>query len=102
MRGAFQSCHCGYWIGAAHTRRGYTSEALALVLRHAFARLALHRVEANMLPRNAASRGVAQKCGLRQEGLAKRYLNVNGVWEDHEIWAITAEERAELRPRIAP
>lgn len=92
VRGAFQTCHCGYWIGAAYAGQGFMTEALTLALRHAFKELKLHRVEANMLPRNAASRAVVKKCGLHQEGLATNYLRINHHWEDHEIWAITAEE----------
>lgn len=92
VRGAFQSCYAGYWIGQPFARRGYTSEALALALRFAFGTLKLHRVEANILPRNRPSKGLVKKLGFRYEGTAKRYLSINHIWEDHEHWAITAEE----------
>lgn len=93
-RGAFQSCYLGYWIGAEFTRRGLMSEAVLLTLRHAFATLKppLHRVEANIVPRNRASKGLARKVGFRYEGTAKRYLRIAGKWEDHEHWAMTIED----------
>jgi ribosomal-protein-alanine N-acetyltransferase len=92
VRGAFQSCYVGYWIGEAFARQGFATEALGLVLGFAFRKLKLHRVEANIVPRNRASRALARKCGLRYEGTSKRYLRVAYRWEDHEHWAITAEE----------
>ena len=94
VRGAFQSCYVGYWIGAAHTRRGYTTEALRLAVDFAFRTLELHRVEANIVPRNRPSKGLVKKLGFRYEGTAKRYLSINHRWEDHEHWAITREEWA--------
>lgn len=91
-RGAFQSCYLGYWIGATFTRQGLMTEAVRLAISHAFGKLKLHRVEANIVPRNRASKGLARKVGMRYEGTAKRYLRIAGVWEDHEHWAVTAEE----------
>lgn len=91
-RGAFQSCYVGYWIGAAHAGRGLMTEALGLALKFGFGTLALHRVEANIVPRNKPSRRLVKKLGFRYEGTAKRYLRIAGRWQDHEHWAITAEE----------
>ena len=91
-RGAFQSCYLGYWIGEGFTRRGLMTEAVRLALRHAFKVMKLHRVEANIVPRNRASKGLAKKVGMRYEGTAKRYLKIAGRWEDHEHWAVTVEE----------
>jgi ribosomal-protein-alanine N-acetyltransferase len=91
-RGAFQSCYLGYWIGVPFTRQGLMTEAVRLALRHAFTKLKLHRVEANIVPRNRASKKLARKVGMRYEGRAKRYLKVAGKWEDHEHWAQTIEE----------
>ena len=61
----------------------------------AFRRLGLHRVQAAVMPRNAASIRVLEKNGFRREGLAPRYLRINGEWEDHLIFARTAEDEAE-------
>lgn len=83
VRGAFQSCFLGYKLDEAYLRRGYMTEAVEKCLEIAFCELGLHRVEANIMPRNTASRGVVQKLGFEPEGLARRYLEINGVWEDH-------------------
>lgn len=90
--GALQGCDLGYWIGKEFTRRGYMTEALLLAIRHAFGPLELHRVEANVQPHNAASIGVLKKAGLRFEGVALRFLQINGKWCDHQRWALTIEE----------
>jgi ribosomal-protein-alanine N-acetyltransferase len=92
QRGPFQSSYVGYWIDEACTGEGYTPEALACVCRTAFEDLNLHRVQISIIPRNAASRRVVEKLGIRDEGTAERYLEINGVWEDHIRYAITAEE----------
>jgi ribosomal-protein-alanine N-acetyltransferase len=91
-RGPFQSAYLGYWIDESVAGLGLIPEAVALVLQYAFEQLALHRVQISIIPRNAASIRVVQKLGLRSEGVALRYLEINGVWEDHERFAITAEE----------
>lgn len=83
VRGAFQSCHLGYKLDQEKVRRGYMSEALALVVGYAFETLQLHRLEANILPRNKASLRTVEKLGFYHEGLALKYLNINGCWEDH-------------------
>ena len=92
QRGPFQSCYVGYWIDEAAAGNGYTPEALVVAARFAFETLRLHRLQVSIVPRNAASLRVAAKLGLRNEGLAERYVEVNGVWEDHYRFAITAEE----------
>ena len=63
--------------------RGYMTEVVNKVLEIAFEDLKLHRIEANIMPRNIPSIKVVQKCGFEKEGVSKKYLNVNGVWEDH-------------------
>ncbi|MEK8130078.1 GNAT family N-acetyltransferase [Paenibacillus filicis] len=83
VRGSFQSCHLGYKLDQAETNRGYMTEALREVIRIAFEELRLHRIEANIMPRNRASLQVVEKLGFISEGLAKQYLYINGVWEDH-------------------
>lgn len=92
QRGPFQNCYVGYWIDEALAGNGYTPEALALVLRFAFEELSLHRVQIAIIPRNHASRRVVQKLKLREEGIAHRYLEINGEWEDHVRYAMTKEE----------
>lgn len=83
VRGAFHSCFLGYKLDAACLRRGYMTEAVRETVRIAFRELGLHRIEANIMPRNSASLGVVKKAGFEPEGIAIRYLKINGVWEDH-------------------
>ncbi len=92
QRGPFQSANVGYWIDEASAGRGYMPEAVAVILRQAFEHLGLHRVEAAIVPRNDRSRRVAEKLGMRDEGISSRFLQIRGVWEDHVRYAITVEE----------
>ncbi|HUQ39052.1 MAG TPA: GNAT family protein [Acidimicrobiales bacterium] len=95
QRGPFQNAYVGYWMDEALAGHSYTPEATVVLFRYAFEELALHRLQVAIIPRNTASRRVAEKLGLREEGIAERYLQINGVWEDHVRYAITAEEWAE-------
>jgi len=99
-RGPFQSAYVGYWIDERHAGQGYVPEATVLVLRFAFEQLRLHRLQISIIPRNSASRRVVEKLGLRDEGVAERYLEIGGVWEDHVRYAITAEEWDERREEL--
>lgn len=90
--GSFRSAYTGYYIGAPFARQGYMTEALWLVLRHAFTMLRLHRLEANVQPGNAASIALVRRVGFRLEGYSPRYLKIGGRWRDHERWAILREE----------
>lgn len=101
QRGPFQSAFVGYWIDEAHAGHGYVPEAVVLTLRFAFEELGLHRVEAAIVPRNLRSRRVAAKLGLREEGVSERFLQIQGVWEDHVRYAITSEEWAARREAYA-
>ena len=92
QRGPFQSAFGGYWIDAGPAGTGLVPEGVAVVSRFAFEELALHRVEAASVPRNDRSLRVAAKLGLRREGTSERFLQIQGVWEDHARFAITAEE----------
>jgi [ribosomal protein S5]-alanine N-acetyltransferase len=92
QRGPFQSAYVGYWIDEKHAGQGYMPEALVLLCNTAFEDLHLHRVQVSLIPRNTASRRVVEKLGIRDEGVAQRYLEINGTWEDHIRYAITVEE----------
>lgn len=94
QRGPFQSAYIGYWISQTVAGNGYTPEALVAVMRFAFEELGLHRVQIAIIPRNSASRRVVEKLGIREEGIALRYLEINGIWEDHVRYAVTSEEWA--------
>lgn len=81
--GAFRSCFLAYKTDGALLRQGYGSEAVNAVVDFAFHGLGLHRVEANIMPRNQASLALARACGFREEGRSPAYLQINGVWEEH-------------------
>lgn len=81
--GAFRSAFLGYKLDGDLTGQGYMTEAVAAVTDFAFSQLRLHRIEANVMPRNRASLRVLEKNGYENEGLSRYYLNINGVWEDH-------------------
>lgn len=91
-RGAHQNAYVGYWIDEALAGQGYMPESVVAVLQFCFEQLLLHRVQISIIPRNTASRRVVEKLGIRPEGVAERYLEINGVWEDHIRYAITVEE----------
>ncbi len=100
QRGPLQSGFIGYWIDEAQAGQGLTPEAVVTLMQYAFETLRLHRIEINIIPRNAPSRRVVEKLGLRFEGVAERYLEIDGAWEDHARFAITAEEWAERAPEL--
>jgi [ribosomal protein S5]-alanine N-acetyltransferase len=100
QRGPFQSCYVGYWIDERHAGHGYVPEALVVLVRFAFEELRLHRVQIAIIPRNTNSRRVVEKLAVRDEGTAQRYLEINGVWEDHVRYAITVEEWNERRDAL--
>ena len=100
VRGAMQTGTIGYWIDHKHAGNGYVAEGVAAIMKFAFDDLNLHRLEVCIIPRNANSKRVAEKLGLRLEGLAERFLEINGVWEDHLRYAITSEEWHERRDAL--
>jgi ribosomal-protein-alanine N-acetyltransferase len=100
QRGPFQSASIGYWVDQAWAGQGLVPEAVVVTLRFAFEMLGLHRVEISIIPRNAASRRVAEKLDLRLEGVAERFLEIDGEWEDHVRYAMTAEEWQSRRDQL--
>ena len=81
--GPFLSCFLGYKLHKDYLKKGYMSEALEKIINIAFDEFKLHRIEANIIPKNIASQKLVQKFGFENEGLSKKYLKINGVWEDH-------------------
>ena len=92
VRGGFQSAALGYYALEPHAGRGLMREGLSLVLKHAFSKMKLHRVEANIQPNNRASIALVKKCGFAKEGFSRRFVKVCGQWKDHERWALLAED----------
>ena len=93
VRGAWENATMGYFVDQAHGRRGVATEAVGLALTFAFGPCRLHRVQAAVMPHNAASKRVLEKNGFRHEGFSPRYLRLAGSWRDHELFAVTVEER---------
>ena len=91
FHGNFRSAYLGISAGAPFAGKGHMSEGLGLVLRHAFGKLGLHRLEANIQPANRRSIRLVRRAGFRREGFSPRYLRIFGRWRDHERWAVTVE-----------
>jgi len=100
QRGPFQNAYIGYWMDEAMAGHSYTPEAVVVLLQFAFEELGLHRAQISIIPRNTASRRVVEKLDLRDEGIAQRYLEINGNWEDHIRYAITSEEWHDRRDEL--
>ena len=92
-RGPAQAGTLGYWVGAPHARQGYMREAIVALVHHAFTALDLSRLEAACLPENAASRGLLERAGFKYEGVAQSYLQINGRWRTHVLYAMLRADR---------
>ncbi|WP_176248204.1 GNAT family N-acetyltransferase [Sulfitobacter sp. HGT1] len=92
-RGPAQAGTLGYWTGESFARRGYMREAIEATVHHAFTRLDLSRIEAACLPENAASRGLLEKTGFKYEGVAQSYLQIDGRWRNHVLYAQLRNDR---------
>ena len=92
VRGALRSGHLGYWVDSAVAGRGIASLAVALVCDHAFGPVGLHRLQADIRPENRPSQRLVERLGFRQEGLLRRYLDIDGDWRDHLSYALLAED----------
>jgi ribosomal-protein-alanine N-acetyltransferase len=92
-RGVTQSCTLGYWVGAKYAQQGYMTAAVRAVAPFVFDQLELHRLEAACLPANTASIRLLEKTGFKREGLARRYLRINGVWQDHLLYALLETDK---------
>jgi ribosomal-protein-alanine N-acetyltransferase len=86
-RGPAQAGTLGYWIGQSHARQGFMREAITALVHYAFTTMDLSRIEAACLPENDASRGVLEKSGFKYEGVAQSYLQINGRWKNHVLFA---------------
>jgi ribosomal-protein-alanine N-acetyltransferase len=91
-RGIVQAGTIGYWVGEAFVSQGYMTAALRVLIPFIFSELNLHRIEAACIPSNAPSVRVLEKCGFVREGLARRYLCINGVWQDHLLFGMLNED----------
>jgi ribosomal-protein-alanine N-acetyltransferase len=92
QRGVTQSAVLGYWMGAAHAGKGYMTAAVRAVAGFGFDTLQLNRIEAACLPYNAASIHLLEKVGFRREGYARKYLCIDGRWQDHVLFALLRDD----------
>ena len=99
VRGPFRSAYLGYYAFAPLAGRGYMTEAFALALDYAYARLGLHRVEANVQPTNRRSIALVARIGLTREGYSRRYIKIGGRWRDHARFAMLVEDWRALKRR---
>jgi [ribosomal protein S5]-alanine N-acetyltransferase len=91
-RGVAQAASVGYWVGVGFTGCGYMTEAMRTIVPFAFDQLRLHRLEAACLPANNASMRVLEKTGFAREGLAAKYLKIDGLWQDHVLFGLVERE----------
>jgi len=91
-RGVAQACSLGYWIGQPYARQGYMTNGVLAVLPFVFNALHLHRLEAACLPENEASANLLVKVGFQYEGHARQYLKINGIWQDHSLYALLNDD----------
>lgn len=92
VRGFFQNAYLGFYATIEGVGQGYMRSGLELVLEKAFTEIALHRLEANIQPKNERSIKLIKSMGFRREGYSPKYLKVNDEWQDHERWAMTTED----------
>ncbi len=92
-RGPSQAATVGYWVGEVHAKQGFMTEALGAVKEFAFEGLDLSRIEAACLPENAASRALLERVGFKYEGVAQAYLQINGRWRTHVLYAAIRSDR---------
>lgn len=90
--GVSQSAQIGYWMGERYAGQGYMPDAISAVIGHAFGPMRLHRIEAACIPRNTRSIRVLEKAGFVREGLLRSYLRINGIWQDHFLYALIVDE----------
>ena len=91
--GPAQTGNMGYWIGQPYARHGYMTEDLLAMVHYAFSTMDISRVESACLPENVASRGVLEKCGYKYEGVAQAYIQINGRWRTHVLYAALRADR---------
>lgn len=91
-RGVAQAGSLGYWIGVPFARQGYMTRAVRAVIPFCFDALRLHRLEAACIPTNAASIALLERTGFKREGYAREYLCIDGIWQDHLLYALLRQD----------
>lgn len=91
-RGVTQACTLGYWIGEPYAAKGNMTAGVMAVMPFVFETLRLHRLEAACLPNNETSLRLLERTGFKREGMARRYLKINGTWQDHITFALLEDD----------
>jgi len=91
-RGVAQACSLGYWIGISHARKGHMSLAVKALFPFVFDTLKIHRLEAACIPSNEPSKKLLHRAGFNEEGYARKYLKINGMWQDHILFALVEDD----------
>jgi ribosomal-protein-alanine N-acetyltransferase len=86
-RGVAQSGSLGYWVGAPFAHKGHMTRGVLALIPFAFEGLRLHRIEAACIPTNQPSIRLLERTGFKREGYAREYLCINGLWQDHLLYA---------------
>ncbi|MBM3640326.1 MAG: GNAT family N-acetyltransferase [Alphaproteobacteria bacterium] len=100
-RGVSQAATLGYWMGEAYAGKGYMTRAVRAACAYAFEKRGFHRIEAACLPTNEPSKRLLERVGFKQEGYARSYLNINGQWRDHLLYALLETDPQPLNPPVA-
>ncbi|MBM3577365.1 MAG: GNAT family N-acetyltransferase [Alphaproteobacteria bacterium] len=100
-RGVSQAATLGYWMGEAYAGKGYMTRAVRAACAYAFEKRGFHRIEAACLPTNEPSKRLLERVGFKQEGYARSYLNINGQWRDHLLYALLETDPQPLNPPAA-
>jgi len=95
-RGVAQACNLGYWVGQKYARNGLISAAVKALFPFVFETLKLNRIESACLANNEPSQGLLRKVGYTEEGYARKYLKINGEWQDHLLFALVKGDPASL------
>jgi ribosomal-protein-alanine N-acetyltransferase len=100
-RGVSQAATLGYWMGEPYAGKGYMTRAVRAACAYAFEKRGFHRIEAACLPTNEPSKRLLERVGFKQEGYARSYLNINGQWRDHLLYALLENDPQPINPPSA-
>jgi ribosomal-protein-alanine N-acetyltransferase len=97
-RGVSQAATLGYWMGEPYAGKGHMTRAVRAACAYAFDKRGFHRIEAACLPTNEPSKRLLERVGFKQEGYARSYLNINGQWRDHLLYALLETDPQPIKP----
>ena len=92
IRGPFQACYLGYCLDKNYEGKGIIGRSLEPIIRYLFEVKEINRIMANYIPNNLRSENVLQKLGFEKEGYAKKYLKINGLWQDHILTSLVNKD----------